>query len=195
MKSASTNTIGPAAPPDTLNTIGVLKRREIEARILKPLLDALSNEFGRDRVFNIAQQVIVKIAREQGAALAAQAGSCSLAQFASALDDWQKGDAYRLDVLEQNNRQFSFNVTRCRYADMYRSLGIPELGRLLSCNRDFSLVEGFSPTIKLTRTQTIMEGADHCDFRFVEHAAGATDAASPVRAKRKARKRRRSSRQ
>jgi L-2-amino-thiazoline-4-carboxylic acid hydrolase len=190
MKSAPTDKTRPAPPPDTLNTIGVLKRREIEARILKPLLEALANEFGRDRVFAIAQSVIVAIAREQGAALAAQVGGCSLAQFAGALDDWQRGDAYCLDVLEQNDRQFSFNVTRCRYAEMYRSLGIPELGRLLSCNRDFSLVEGFSPTIKLTRTQTIMEGADHCDFRFVEHGAGATAAAPPVRAKQRARKRR-----
>ena len=183
MKPAQTHKTGSAAAPDTLNTIGVLKRREIEARILKPMLEALGNEFGRDRVFAIAQQVIVTIAREQGAALAAQVGGCSLAQFAGALDDWQKGDAYRLDVLEQNDRQFSFNVTRCRYAEMYRSLGIPELGRLMSCNRDFSLVEGFSPTIKLTRTQTIMEGADHCDFRFVEHGAGVTAAATPARAK------------
>ena len=30
---------------------------------------------------------------------------------------------------------------------------------------DFALVEGFNPKIKLERTQTLMEGADHCDFR------------------------------
>ena len=46
------------------------------------------------------------------------------------------------------------------------ALGIPEVGALLSCNRDFSLVEGFNPAVKLTRTQTVMEGASHCDFRF-----------------------------
>ena len=65
----------------------------------------------------------------------------------------------------------SFNVTRCRYAEMYRSLGIAEVGALLSCNRDFSLVEGFNPDIALTRTQTIMQGASHCDFRFVARPA------------------------
>jgi L-2-amino-thiazoline-4-carboxylic acid hydrolase-like protein len=159
---------GSPAPPDTLNSIGVLKRREIEARVIKPLLDAFSAEFGRERVFSIARDVIVRIAREQGEALAERAGGCSLAHFAGALEDWKKGDAYQIQVLEENDAKFSFNVTRCRYAEMYRSLGIPELGRLLSCNRDFSLIEGFNPTIKLTRTQTIMEGAPHCDFRFVQ---------------------------
>ena len=34
-------------PPDTLNEIGVLKRREIEARILMPVLEALGAQFGR----------------------------------------------------------------------------------------------------------------------------------------------------
>jgi hypothetical protein len=72
-----------------------------------------------------------------------------------------------MDVLEQTDHSYSFNVTRCRYAELYRDLGIPELGKLLSCNRDFSLIEGFNPEIQLTRTQTIMEGASHCDFRFV----------------------------
>jgi hypothetical protein len=50
---------------------------------------------------------------------------------------------------------------------MYRELGIPELGATMSCNRDGSLVEGFNTDIEFTRTQTIMGGADHCDFRFV----------------------------
>lgn len=154
-------------PPDTLNEIGVLKRREIEARILMPVLSALGEEFGRERVFEIARKVIVEVAREQGKALAERMGGDSLGHLAAALEDWKKGDAYRMDVLEQTEERFSFNVTRCRYAEMYRALGIPEVGALLSCNRDFSLVEGFNPDVQLTRTQTVMEGASHCDFRFV----------------------------
>ena len=37
---------------------------------------------------------------------------------------------------------------------------------LLGCDRDFALMIGFNPKIKFTRTQTIMERADYCDFRF-----------------------------
>ena len=159
-------------PPDTLNEIGVLKRREIEARILMPVLEKLGDEFGRERVFAIARDVIIDVARAQGRELAQRMGGDSLQHFASALEDWKKGDAYRMDVREQSAERFSFDVTRCRYAEMYRSLGIPEVGALLSCNRDFSLVEGFNPAIRLTRTQTIMEGASHCDFRFVARRAG-----------------------
>ena len=154
-------------PADTLNEIGVLKRREIEARVLRPVVEALANEFGRERVVGIVRDVIVDVARQQGRELAQRMGDASLPTFARALEDWRRGDAYRMDVLEQTDERFSFNVTRCRYAEMYRALGIPELGALLSCNRDFALVEGFNPDVKLTRTQTIMEGASHGDFRFV----------------------------
>src|SRR5918999_1360897 len=149
----------PDRPADTLNEIGVLKRREIEARILMPVLEALGQEFGRDRVFEVARRVIVDVARDQGRQLAERMGGNSLSHFATALEDWQKGDAYRMDVLRQDDERFDFNVTRCRYAEMYRALGIPEVGALLSCNRDGALIEGFNPDVKLRRTQTIMEGA------------------------------------
>jgi predicted ArsR family transcriptional regulator len=151
---------------DTLNAIGVLTRREIEARILAPLLDALGEEFGRERVREVARQTIIRIAREQGAQLAGQMGGCDLARFAASLENWKKGEALEIEVLEQTPERFSFNVTRCRYAELYRALGIPELGAVLSCNRDFSLVEGFNPQVRLTRTQTIMAGASFCDFRY-----------------------------
>jgi hypothetical protein len=44
--------------PD-LNDIGVLRRREIEARIVAPLIEAFVAEFGRERVLAVAKQVIV----------------------------------------------------------------------------------------------------------------------------------------
>ncbi|MCK4898039.1 MAG: L-2-amino-thiazoline-4-carboxylic acid hydrolase [Anaerolineales bacterium] len=158
---------GDQPPADPLNAIGVLTRREVEAHIIAPLLEALSDEFGRERVLEITRQTIVGIAKEQGKQLAESMGGNTLAHFAASLDAWKKDDALLIDVLEQTEDSFSFNVTRCRYAEMYVELGVPELGVLLSCNRDFALIEGFNPEVNLTRTQTIMEGAPFCDFRFM----------------------------
>ena len=154
-------------PPDRLNAeIGVLKRREIEARLVGPLVDALGEEFGRERVLDVLRRVIVQIAHQQGAALVDQTGGDTLEHFAAVREQWQRGNALESDLLEQNAERLSFNVTRCRYAEMYQALGIPELGAALSCNRDFALVQGFNPAVKLTRTQTLMAGATHCDFRY-----------------------------
>jgi len=149
-----------------LNVIGVLKRREIEARLVAPLLEAFSAEFGVERVREITRQVIVKIAQQQGAALAESMGGNDLSCFAASLAAWQKDDAMTIEVLQQDEARFEFNVRRCGYAEMYRSLGSPELGALLSCNRDHALIQGFNPNVVLQRTQTIMEGAEYCDFRY-----------------------------
>lgn len=153
---------------DRLNEMGVLRRREVEARIVAPLVEALAAEFGRERVLEIVRRTIISIAREQGAQLAAQSGDNSLTAFREALAAWTKDEALELDVLEQSDDRLAFNVTRCRYAEMYRALGIPELGALLSCNRDFALIEGFNGDVTLTRTQTIMQGAAVCDFRYAK---------------------------
>ena len=154
-------------PPDTLNSIGVLKRREIEARLLAPLIAALGEEFGRERVIEVVRRTIVDIARQQGSALAESGGGCTLAHFAATLEAWKMDDALSIEVLEQGEVVFSFNVTCCRYAEMYQALGIPELGGLLSCNRDGALIQGFNPQVGFTRSQTIMEEAPFCDFRYV----------------------------
>jgi len=75
-------------------------------------------------------------------------------------------DALEMEIIEQTETRLIFNVTRCRYADIYRDLGIPELGVLLSCNRSPASLEGFNPRLKVTRAKAIMEGADFCDFRY-----------------------------
>lgn len=158
---------------DRLNAVGVLTRREIEARILAPVIEALGDRFGRDEVVAIVRDVIAGIARDQGAALADARGDASLATFATTLGPWTKDNALRLRVVHDAPEAFAFDVTRCRYAEMYRELGIPELGEVLSCQRDAALIEGFNPEVTLTRTQTIMQGASHCDFRY--HTAPARE--------------------
>ncbi len=152
--------------PDTLNDVGVLTRREIEARIVAPLIDRLGEEFGRERVVELAREVVVGVAQSQGREMASALGGNDLSVFADSMANWTKGGALEIEVVEQTGDTFAFNVTRCRYAEMYRALGIPELGALFSCDRDGTMVEGFNPDIGFERTQTIMGGASHCDFRY-----------------------------
>ncbi len=161
-------------PPDTLNRVGVLTRREIEARMLAPLIDALGAEFGRERVIEILRATVIEIARKQGAALAGQMGGCGLKDLAASLPAWTQDGALEISVLQQDDQAFHYNVTRCRYAEMYRALGIPELGAVLSCNRDGALITGFNPEVSFERTQTLMGGASHCDFRYNAAAAPVT---------------------
>ena len=111
-------------------------------------------------------KTIEALARRDGENIAEELEGTPLEKVAALLPRFNEGDALELDVLEQDASCYEFNVTRCRFAEFYKELGMPELGRLLSCNRDFALSEGISPELELERSQTIMEGATHCDFRF-----------------------------
>ena len=69
-------------------------------------------------------------------------------------------------MIKETDSELFFDVTYCGYAQMYEKMGIKDMGYTLSCIRDFSFLKGFNPQIELRRTQTIMEGAKYCDFRF-----------------------------
>ena len=72
----------------------------------------------------------------------------------------------QLSSLESDSKRYSFDVTRCKYVEMYNDLGFGDLGAIFSCPRDFEFVAGFNPELNLKRSQTIMQGATHCDFRY-----------------------------
>jgi hypothetical protein len=151
---------------DQAPKLTLLEQREIEARIVGPLIRGFAAELGSDRTLEIVRKVISELARQSGAELARTLGECTLEAFSQSLDRWRENGALEIEVIEQSAERLEFNVTRCRYAEMYRALGLGDLGSSLSCQRDFTLAQGFNPDIELTRTQTIMEGAPHCDFRF-----------------------------
>ncbi|MBI1331481.1 MAG: 2-amino-thiazoline-4-carboxylic acid hydrolase [Armatimonadetes bacterium] len=145
--------------------LSILERRRIEAEIVKPIYEALKAEFGVETAQRIIADAVKAKAIEFGKSLA-ESGTPSVRHFAELLPLWKQDDALETETLTQNDTQFDFNVTRCRYAEMYREMGLQEIGHLLSCNRDASFCDGYDPRLKLTRTQTIMQGAPHCDFRY-----------------------------
>mgnify|MGYP003341720562 CR=1 FL=1 len=151
---------------NTIDDIPVLLRREIEARIAGPLIEAFSEKFGREETIRVASQVILELAEETGAALAQKCGGNTLKDLAEGTGQWSAGGALERDILESTENRYDFNIVRCKYAEMYKSLGLEELGFLFSCGRDGKMYGGFNSEIQFTRTQTIMQGASHCDFRL-----------------------------
>jgi hypothetical protein len=153
--------------------LGILEQRRIEAAFAKGIYEEMAAEIGPEQAKAILARAVIKLAREAGAAMAAESPSGpSIGHFDAIQALWTKGDALRIERLRADDTHYEFNVTRCRYAEMYKAMGLAELGAVLSCNRDGAFCEGYDPALKLTRTQTIMGGAPHCDFRYVKRAAG-----------------------
>jgi hypothetical protein len=151
----------------TVNDIPILLRRRIEAMILKHVFDVITERSGREEAEAVIGTTCSRSAIEQGRMLAEDLGHApDLTDFAAIQPNWTREDALQIETLEMSEEKMDFNVTRCRYAEMYMDMGLGDIGHLLSCNRDGDFCIGYNPDIEMTRTQTIMKGASHCDFRY-----------------------------
>lgn len=147
--------------------LSMLEKRKIEAEILKEVYETLKASHGEEVARRTITDSVRRSAIAQGQQFAAAAaGGPSLKAFQDVMPLWTKGGALEIEVKEQTDSIFTFNVTRCRYAEAYKAMGLGEVGHLLSCNRDGAFCEGYDPKLKLERTQTIMQGASHCNFRY-----------------------------
>ena len=147
--------------------LSMLDKRKIEAEILKEVYETLKESHGEEVAKRTVAESVRRSAIEQARAFAASApGGPSLKAFQDVMPLWTKGGALEIEVQEQSDTVFRFNVVRCRYAETYKAMGLAEIGPLLSCNRDGAFCEGYDPKLKLDRSQTIMQGASHCDFKY-----------------------------
>ncbi len=145
----------------------MLERRRIEAEILGHVYETLKASHGAELAENAVADAVKASSIKQAQGMADDVGgNTSMQTFVDRQAQWTMGGALEIDVKEQSDDVYRFNVTRCRYSEMYREMGLGDIGHLLSCQRDGTFCEGYDTRLKLTRTQTIMQGASHCDFCY-----------------------------
>ena len=149
--------------------VDLITQRKIEAAIASTLIRKFASIVGAEKAFEIAAETIREAAADAGRRLSEKTGSATLAELAQVVRAvWARDNALEIEFLRETADELFFNVRRCGYAEMYKASGLADFGYCLSCNRDRSFVEGFNADITMKRTQTIMEGAGFCDFRFYE---------------------------
>lgn len=151
-------------PPNM--SIPQIEQVKIQARVLIPVVKAFQAELGEERANEVVRNALNDVARRTGQAANSFLKGSPVEKVIAGLPIPAAGNALDVEVIAQTSEVFEFNVTGCRYADFYKQLGEPELGFLFSCGGDWAMAEGLSPDLELTRTQTIMQGALYCDFRY-----------------------------
>jgi predicted ArsR family transcriptional regulator len=148
-------------------SVSVIEQAKIQAQVLVPLVKALQAELGEARANALVRKALGETYRRVAEQWARTKKDKNLGQMmASAFATYAAGDALDYRLREQSEDAFAIDVTRCRYAEFYKELGEPDLGFLLVCSADFAVAEGVGSDVTLTRTQTIMQGSSHCDFRY-----------------------------
>ena len=147
--------------------VSVLQQAKNQAQVQVPIVKALQAELGKERANALVGKALRDLYRGYGKEFWRKRSDENVGKaITSAFATFARDDVLDYDVKRQSENACDIDVTGCRYADFYRKLGEADLGFLLVCSADHQMAEGFGSQVKLARTQTIMQGASHCDFRY-----------------------------
>ena len=143
-----------------------IEKRAIEALAIVPVIKAVAERVGNETALEILREVNQQEAFRRGKDMMRVMRQNGIKELVNEVASWGEGGIWEMDVLEQTSTTYYFNVLRCPYYDKYKELGLDEFGVGLSCCRDEPFARGLNPQLTLVRSQTIMEGAEYCDFRY-----------------------------
>ena len=152
--------------------IPVIEKRKLQAEVIISIYDEMKDAFGEFKAKEILKNAIKKNAINEGGKLRQDIDkkvdkkTSVINRFIDVFELWKSGGALEINEIKKTNKVYHFDVTRCKYAEMYDKMGIKDLGKLLSCNRDYNFSIGFDKNLKLERNKTIMDGHKCCTFRY-----------------------------
>jgi len=146
----------------------LLEEVKLQAKVLVPLLRAMRERLGKAEADALAETALREWSRELHHRIGARKPGDARQKWDAMWDDLRPriGDTITREMLKDDGEVREYNVTRCGYAEFFKALGEPELGRFLLCDMDFDIAEVGAPAVEFRRTQTIMQGAPYCDFRY-----------------------------
>lgn len=143
-----------------------LERVKIQSEILLPFYKRVRDEIGAERAAALLRDAVREFGLAIGSAMSRAVPGESVAQVKALMPLFTAGNALEIEHVADNDSEFSINVRGCRYADYFKGLDEPEFGAMITCDMDVPMMETFTSTVQMDRTQTILKGGSHCDFRW-----------------------------
>ncbi|MDD4159835.1 MAG: L-2-amino-thiazoline-4-carboxylic acid hydrolase [Synergistaceae bacterium] len=145
--------------------VPLLQQREIEIKVLGPVIRAFAAEFGKEKTYDLVRKTMQEISRNLGKNMSSDGNGLENLKN-KCVSKWNEGGALETQTKEDSGTVLSFDVTKCEFANLYRELGFADIGALISCDRDAAFLEGFDPGLELIREKTLMNGDPVCDFCY-----------------------------
>ncbi|RPH47517.1 MAG: hypothetical protein EHM85_19675 [Desulfobacteraceae bacterium] len=141
---------------------------KIQTKVILPILNALRAELGKEKADTLICNALRPHVRDVYHQIGERKSGTPHEKWEQVWDEVRPriGENVERDFIKNDSNGREYNVKRCRFAEYFKELNEPELGTILMCDFDYYIAEIGDPIVELTRTQTIMEGADHCDFCY-----------------------------
>lgn len=139
----------------------ILDAVKIQSRVVIPIVKALEKEIGKERAHQIVGDAIAGAYVEHRQRRGFEQNSHPNTENESGLDF-----PVERQIVQDSETEYGHDITSCAFADYFRSIDEPEIGALMTCGVDFAAEALIRPDWHFDRTQTRMQGAPCCDFRW-----------------------------
>jgi hypothetical protein len=137
-----------------ISTVDVLK---IQARAVGPIVRALEKKIGKEEARELVRDAIAS-------------AWADYVETSFTKDETPKNAKMPFNndwiIATDTFNEYSYKMVKCDAAEYFRSIGEEDIGALLSCGVDHEVEKRRLPDWIFSRTQTLMLGADHCDFCY-----------------------------
>jgi len=148
--------------------ISMFDKVKIQAQVLVPVMRALREKLGRDEADALVRHALRDWSQKIFADIADGIEGSPRKKFAAmntALADVTEREV-TFDMHRRDKEALEFDIRSCRFAEFFQALGEPELGALLVCQTDVDIADAGGSEVRFSRTQTLMQGASCCNFRY-----------------------------
>jgi hypothetical protein len=140
-----------------MTEISTVEALKIQARAVGPIVRALEHKIGKAEAHELVRDAIAHAWADHAETSFAEDETPKSAKMPFN-NDWI--------IASDTDSEYSYKMVKCDAAEYFRSIGEEEIGALLSCGVDEEVEKRRLPDWKFSRTQTLMMGADHCDFCY-----------------------------
>lgn len=142
-------------------TNSILNAVKIQSRVVIPIVRELEKEVGKERAHAIIGRAIANAYVDYREMKGFEENSHPRVE-----QEFDNGFPVEREVVDDTEETYGYNITGCEFAEYFRAIGEPEIGALMTCGVDYAAEELVRPEWDFERTQTRMQGAAHCDFRW-----------------------------
>ncbi len=146
-----------------MSDVSHLQAVKIQARAVIPIVKALEAELGKERAHEIVGDAIAESWADY---VGSKPKGVSRSHPSTAGDFDFPVESI---IARESDSEYGIDMQRCAFAEYFRSIGEPEIGALLTCSVDFEVERRMRPDWTFRRSQTLMQGASHCDFRWTKN--------------------------
>ena len=143
----------------------ILNAIKIQSNAVIPIVQELEKEIGKERAHVLVGRAMA------GAYVDYRKRRGFVANSHPRVEKGEDAFPVEREVIDDTEESYGYSITVCLFAEYFRSIGEPEIGALMTCGVDFTAEDLIRPNWEFERTQTRMQGASHCDFRWRKGAS------------------------